>query len=508
MPTNFNTDFSDLTHQVFAEHVKQYSASIRQLESGEALYRDDIGTPNAYKVNFSSGNQITGPLPEIGQVLYFKANNSNSNASTLTIVSPTGELTPIPLVREGNRPVREGDILEEQVLSVIYLEDDGGGNGRFEIIGAISQGGRVGDIVSSYRSAISGYLEANGQVLEQAQYPELFSLIGLLPEIPGEGSQADTWIETIVSPPYNLFSPILFAQEKWYAVGRSGGPLLTSQDGLSWSQIATLGYWINGLVYGNGLFVAAGNSGEILTSPNAVTWTQRTTPSTTKRTSVAYGNGRFVAAGNYPQPLWGSADGINWSVITPPSQVTYIRGIVFANNQFVAAGSNTDGSILTFWTSPDGINWTNRPAPGTGIVNDIAYGNGIYLIVAQNGRVWTSPDGITWSDTLLGPPTIGGPPIAKVTFGNGIFLLAMSTSPGSFGITIDGKSHNLVYKSSVSGTGIGAVAFGNGTFVAGVSNSRMWTSPGTPAATYNPLTHFRLPLIPPPAEGMKTFIRG
>jgi hypothetical protein len=34
--------------------------------------------------------------------------------------------------------------------------------------------------------------------------------------------------------------------------------------------------WLNGVTYGNGLFVAVGEDGTILTSPDGVTWTQRT----------------------------------------------------------------------------------------------------------------------------------------------------------------------------------------------------------------------------------------
>jgi hypothetical protein len=52
-----------------------------------------------------------------------------------------------------------------------------------------------------------------------------------------------------------------------------------------------------GVVYGNGLFVAVGWDGAILTSTNGVTWTQRTSPTRDSLYGVTYGNSVFVAVG-------------------------------------------------------------------------------------------------------------------------------------------------------------------------------------------------------------------
>jgi hypothetical protein len=496
VPTQFTTNFFDLTHQVLADQVKQYSQSGRELENGQAIYKVDLGTPNSYKVDFSSGNQIDGPLPNVGQMVYFKAKNTNTDPSTLTIISPSGELPPIPLVKEGNRPLNSGDISADQAVSLIYLEDDGGGNGRFEILGAVTPGGQVGDIVSSYRPAISGHLEANGQILSQVDYPELFSQIGSLPQLPADNSPPFTWTEKIAppTPNYGTYYTFFWHQGQWYAAG-SSGLLVTSLDGVNWTHIATLGTsGITGLAHGNGLFVAVTDSGKIYTSPNAYSWTLRTTPSTQARKCVAYGNGRFIAGGSSSQPLWSSLNGITWSVIAAPNS-DEIRDIIYANGQFVAVGSYSTVR-LALWTSPDGITWTNRPASGSGAISGVAYGNGIYLAVASNGRVWTSPDAITWADQLVGSLAS-----YSVVFGNGVFLFS------SFAISVDGKNSASLIRPSQS-YAVGGVGFGNGTFVAGVQYSRMWTSLGAPSLTYDPATEFRLPSIDPPAPGMKTFIKA
>ena len=45
--------------------------------------------------------------------------------------------------------------------------------------------------------------------------------------------------------------------------------------------------------------MAVGRGGAILTSPDGVTWTQRTSGTSRDLNGVAYGNGLFVAVGDF-----------------------------------------------------------------------------------------------------------------------------------------------------------------------------------------------------------------
>jgi len=58
-------------------------------------------------------------------------------------------------------------------------------------------------------------------------------------------------------------------------VGYSG-TILTSPDGITWTarSSGTLNN-LNGVAYGNSIYVAVGYSGAILTSPDGITWTER-----------------------------------------------------------------------------------------------------------------------------------------------------------------------------------------------------------------------------------------
>ena len=58
------------------------------------------------------------------------------------------------------------------------------------------------------------------------------------------------------------------------AVGNAGN-IITSPDGKTWtkSKVGTKKH-LRGVTYGDGKFVMVGNSGTILTSPEATTWTK------------------------------------------------------------------------------------------------------------------------------------------------------------------------------------------------------------------------------------------
>jgi hypothetical protein len=90
-----------------------------------------------------------------------------------------------------------------------------------------------------------------------------------------------------------------------------------------------------GVTYGNGIFVAVGDIGTIITSPEGEIWTIRNS---------------------------GTSD--------------HLRGIGFGNNIFVAVGFN--GTILT---SPNGVTWTKRNSNTREILFSVTYGNGIFVTV-------------------------------------------------------------------------------------------------------------------------------
>jgi hypothetical protein len=159
--------------------------------------------------------------------------------------------------------------------------------------------------------------------------------------------------------------------------------------------------------------------------------------------NVVYGDDGFVAVGN--GGVWQSPDGLAWNRV--PGTARYdLDGVIHGDAGYVAIGSSH--SLLV---SSDGMTW-DQPTPD-GITdgvrfNDIAYGDGVYVIVGSEeypaaddsspddaasrlsrAGVWYSTDGLSWSrvthDNLdqYDLHTFGGyPGPASVAFHDGRFV--------------------------------------------------------------------------------------
>lgn len=80
---------------------------------------------------------------------------------------------------------------------------------------------------------------------------------------------------------------------------------------------------------------------------------------------------------------------------------SFWHSIAFGNGIYVAVAQN---SVVPVMTSPDGITWTSRSVPSgsTTYWRSVCFGNGIFVAVADGPtgglkQVMTSPDGITWT---------------------------------------------------------------------------------------------------------------
>ena len=136
-------------------------------------------------------------------------------------------------------------------------------------------------------------------------------------------------------------------------------------------------YFVQDIAYGNGKFIAVGDSGSCLSSTDGVIWTVVTTaPITYFLTSIAYGNGKFVAIKKNSNIAAYSVDGINWIQTTLPVSSAW-SSITHGSGRFVMVGTNIT-SIYSF----DGINWISSAIP-SGTWNSITYGNGKFVAVSN-----------------------------------------------------------------------------------------------------------------------------
>jgi hypothetical protein len=97
---------------------------------------------------------------------------------------------------------------------------------------------------------------------------------------------------------------IAFANGKFVATTHKGA-ILTSTDGLGWNppQAVGGGAPFNAVTWGDGIFVAVGygyvnpNGANCWTSPDGLVWTRRNSNTIESLTGVSFGNGRFIAVG-------------------------------------------------------------------------------------------------------------------------------------------------------------------------------------------------------------------
>lgn len=144
------------------------------------------------------------------------------------------------------------------------------------------------------------------------------------------------------------------------------------------------------------LYVAAGDQGALLSSPDGVTWTTRTSGTTVALNDVAHGDGRYVAVGQGGKIL-ASDDGVVWSTAASPSSRD-LFAVVHHGDRFFAVGGDYSAGAETL-ESADGTTWT-RPevAPTLHLLGDLA-SDGVNLVAIGKSMSDLQIFGLfTWDD--------------------------------------------------------------------------------------------------------------
>jgi hypothetical protein len=280
-----------------------------------------------------------------------------------------------------------------------------------------------------------------------------------------ESSDGVSWLpETPVTN--STLRGVIFANNVFVAFG-DGGLVMLSLDGVTWLQgtTGTTGS-VRGMTYFPALseFVAVGDNGLFLTSVNGLAWTLGQTSVAVNLNAVAFGNGLFVAVGdngNITTASFGASNGGNWQ--TRHSQTANnITGVIFDGTKFLGVTSSsetvesTDGvswhrGDTGFWTeltalaydsmntryvtvgdigintlgtsyiltSLDGNTWTEHASAGLQNLKAVTHGQGVIVAVGANETIDTSPDGALWTVHIrsLRPQTLN-----DVKYGAGEFM--------------------------------------------------------------------------------------
>ena len=149
----------------------------------------------------------------------------------------------------------------------------------------------------------------------------------------------------------------------------------------------------------------------------------------------------------------------------------YVRDSIVVNGKITAVGYN--GQNTDIWNSTDGgLTWTQAAANlGVAIdVRNIAYGNGMYVIVASNGTIYYSLDAINWNTG----PSFGPVSYIYVRFGGGKFV---AVHDYLIYTSTDGINWTYVTGTNPGAGRIGILSYAKGAwFGGGVSGGNRWRS--------------------------------
>ncbi|MDB6025569.1 MAG: hypothetical protein JWM68_1792 [Verrucomicrobiales bacterium] len=243
------------------------------------------------------------------------------------------------------------------------------------------------------------------------------------------------------------------------------------------TQVSTNAFQLSDVIYGGGLYVAAGGAGDggtILTSQDGASWIVRADGRSSGHSpslvwALAYGGGRFVAAGHFGGTA-SSTNGIDWSYGS--ATTLGLKGVAYGAGKFAAVGgSQGESPGPDVFTSTDGTNWTRQTiSPSeTRDFFDVAYGAGKFVATAAGGYTYTSTDGALWTRSAT---TIAG---TRITFCHGLFFV--SSSPGTNLLSRDGINWTSV-NTGVTNL-LGKPIYTAGLYVARTRNDFAVSSDGT-----------------------------
>lgn len=153
--------------------------------------------------------------------------------------------------------------------------------------------------------------------------------------------------------------------------GYTGGRILIGSDLSSWQEPIKLSDSINGIAYGNGIFVICADSG-VYVSFDGLNFTKYATPIICNK--IIFADGYFIIAGS--GGIIRSKNGIDWEQIYTDSTIFY--ALAYGNKKLVAGGSKIISTIdfKHFKT----VKTLGRMQS----VDTITYGNDVFDITASN----------------------------------------------------------------------------------------------------------------------------
>jgi len=209
---------------------------------------------------------------------------------------------------------------------------------------------------------------------------------------------------TAPAPEWTYYSA-LRRSDYYLLAGRSGmmveGVRTNLAEPMKWQPLReSVRTWLWSVARTPTHYVAVGDHGTILTSPNGIDWDLELVPlSVTNSVLLGVGGGPnlLLAVGSQGTVLWGT-NVFLWNALAPKPTEHDLQGVGYDGDRFVLSGGN--GTILT---SPDGTNWTEQTTSTTAFLMSVARFPGGWVTVGEDGVILLgTDDGAEWTPQSSG----------------------------------------------------------------------------------------------------------
>ncbi|MDB6073735.1 MAG: hypothetical protein JWO89_1375, partial [Verrucomicrobiaceae bacterium] len=240
-----------------------------------------------------------------------------------------------------------------------------------------------------------------------------FVVVGGSFDIHGNEEQAivmtstDGVVWALGTPPAaaKMLENLIWAGDKFIAFNYTN-KAYTSPDGVTWTErsLGTKGI-INGVSVTGTQVLAVGLGGVIANSTNGTTWTQRASGVTTlDLEGVVKTATNYIAIGGF-HSIFTSPDGVVWTARSTGADLWgSLASVVWSGTKFVAVGGDYyDNTVpMLSFTSPDGTHWTKSSTPVKAAPLAVAWSGSLFAGVGTRGSIVTSTDGLTWVSRVSG----------------------------------------------------------------------------------------------------------